>query len=231
MLRIKLGDSGPDVKRLQHLLNTVMALTPKLSIDGDFGPTTDAAVRTFQTQRGLTSDGIVGPFTWSLLDQWVKPGLPVVSEPLGSGPPWMTIAWAELGVAEHMAKGKHNTRIVQYHGTTTLKATTDETPWCASFVNWVLEQASYTGTRSAAAKSWLKWGTALEEARYGAITVIKSMKASGNYATGSASGYHVGFLLNETPTHLKLLGGNQGDMVKVSQFPLTKYTLEGYRWA
>jgi peptidoglycan hydrolase-like protein with peptidoglycan-binding domain len=36
-------------------------------IDGVFGPVTKAAVVQFQTDSGLTADGIVGPITWAAL--------------------------------------------------------------------------------------------------------------------------------------------------------------------
>lgn len=49
------GDTGPDVVALQKALG----ITP----DGSFGPKTDAAVRMFQTDQGLVSDGIVGAMT------------------------------------------------------------------------------------------------------------------------------------------------------------------------
>jgi peptidoglycan hydrolase-like protein with peptidoglycan-binding domain len=38
-------------------------------IDGSFGPRTESAVRAYQTQQGLTADGIVGDRTW-----WIPAG-------------------------------------------------------------------------------------------------------------------------------------------------------------
>jgi peptidoglycan hydrolase-like protein with peptidoglycan-binding domain len=65
--RIARGARGTSVTALQ----TVLARLPdptsayyKGTIDGDFGPITDAAVRSYQSDRGLVVDGIVGEQTW-----------------------------------------------------------------------------------------------------------------------------------------------------------------------
>ena len=56
------GATGAEVSRLQHGLTVVG--TYSAAIDGDFGPLTEAAVRAYQTQRGIGVDGIVGDQTW-----------------------------------------------------------------------------------------------------------------------------------------------------------------------
>jgi uncharacterized protein (TIGR02594 family) len=143
----------------------------------------------------------------------------------------MDIAVGELGIHENAAPGKHNARIVEYHKTTTLRATTDEVPWCSSFVNWVMKTAGHQGTNNALAASWLEWGASLTDPRTGAIVVIRLKGANRpDRATGSSTGNHVGFFMSSTPTHIRLLGGNQGDQVRYSNFALQGYEIRGYRW-
>ncbi|MFD9428114.1 MULTISPECIES: peptidoglycan-binding protein [unclassified Streptomyces] len=59
------GGSGDAVKRLQRSLTAALGST--VGIDGSFGPTTDTAVRGYQSARKLSSDGSVGPATWAAL--------------------------------------------------------------------------------------------------------------------------------------------------------------------
>jgi uncharacterized protein (TIGR02594 family) len=54
------GDSGADVVEVQRIL--------ALPMDGDFGPLTDAAVKSFQAAAKLDADGVVGSQTWAALD-------------------------------------------------------------------------------------------------------------------------------------------------------------------
>ncbi|NPU63395.1 peptidoglycan-binding protein [Bradyrhizobium sp. 83012] len=61
---VRLGDDGPAVQWLQQRL---VAHGFTLTVDGDFGPATRAAVRTFQGRQGLAADGIAGPLTWKAL--------------------------------------------------------------------------------------------------------------------------------------------------------------------
>jgi hypothetical protein len=59
------GDSGEDVQTVQALLQA--RSHPEVSIDGDYGPRTVAAVKAVQEWAGLDPDGIVGPKTLAAL--------------------------------------------------------------------------------------------------------------------------------------------------------------------
>jgi hypothetical protein len=59
--RLRRGMKGEDVRGLQKVLIGAGHLAG--GADGVFGPKTEAAVKRFQVQLGLTADGIVGPKT------------------------------------------------------------------------------------------------------------------------------------------------------------------------
>jgi len=62
---LRQGATGGDVVYLQ---NRLIAHGHSVTPDGVFGPGTAAAVRAFQSARGLPADGVVGPMTWGQLD-------------------------------------------------------------------------------------------------------------------------------------------------------------------
>jgi hypothetical protein len=68
------GDEGPDVFDLQEMLNKQSRAD--LEVDGDFGPATEDAVRSYQQSRQLEVDGIVGQETWNALYDKLPPVLP-----------------------------------------------------------------------------------------------------------------------------------------------------------
>ena len=134
-------------------------------------------------------------------------------------PKWLEVAEKELGQHE-VAGPESNPRIIEYHKSTTLKATSDEVPWCSSFVNWTMQESGFKGTRSAAARSWVSWGKELKKPEFGCVIVLKR--------GDSPSSGHVGFWVGEGPDHVKVLGGNQGDQVSIANF--NKSNVIAYRW-
>ena len=64
------GNTGQNVRQLQYMLQVVsdyISTVPAVTIDGIFGPATQAAVIAYQRHAGLTPDGIVGTNTWQSL--------------------------------------------------------------------------------------------------------------------------------------------------------------------
>jgi peptidoglycan hydrolase-like protein with peptidoglycan-binding domain len=66
MPTIRLGSSGPAVQTWQGILQRDSGISgfPPGPLDGQFGPQTDAATRSWQKNSGLPADGVVGPNTW-----------------------------------------------------------------------------------------------------------------------------------------------------------------------
>ncbi|MDR4490424.1 MAG: peptidoglycan-binding domain-containing protein [Candidatus Nitrosocosmicus sp.] len=60
------GNTGEIVVTLQNLL-VENGYMDRHFVDGDFGPGTETAVKQFQIDNSLTTDGIVGPSTWQVL--------------------------------------------------------------------------------------------------------------------------------------------------------------------
>jgi len=70
--RLPRGATGPAATALQRGLKAYSAQNAAAdpgAIDGDFGPHTEAAVRAYQSDRGVSVDGVVGDRTW-----WVPAG-------------------------------------------------------------------------------------------------------------------------------------------------------------
>ncbi|MEY4567467.1 MAG: D-alanyl-D-alanine carboxypeptidase DacB precursor, partial [Planctomycetota bacterium] len=61
---LRLGSNGELVEALQRALNSLLVPTPGLSVDGDYGPMTEGAVKKFQGEKGLPATGMVDAATW-----------------------------------------------------------------------------------------------------------------------------------------------------------------------
>ena len=64
---LRVGSRGTNVRLMQGFLQELTKPYPSLpsiTVDGIFGPNTEAAVRGFQRLFGLSADGIIGPITW-----------------------------------------------------------------------------------------------------------------------------------------------------------------------
>lgn len=69
IIEVATGSRGEAVRGVQEEFNLrqLSGGSIGLTVDAVFGSETDAAVRAFQVNLGLTVDGIVGPLTWRAL--------------------------------------------------------------------------------------------------------------------------------------------------------------------
>ena len=68
--QLRYGSSGSDVEKLQNYLNQVGNYG--LTVDGNYGPKTEEAVKKYQSSNNLTVDGIAGDQTWGSLSDAVS---------------------------------------------------------------------------------------------------------------------------------------------------------------
>lgn len=139
-------------------------------------------------------------------------------------PEWLKTAYSEIGTKE-IRGVDHHPRILDYHACTGLGATDDETPWCASFVCWVLAQSKIASTRSASSLSYLRWGRELKAPVRGCVVVFERVDSEGRVIPNRG---HVGFWVGERGNLTCVLGGNQRNQVGVNLYPTARVI--GYRW-
>lgn len=134
---------------------------------------------------------------------------------------WLDTAYKYLGTKE-IKGAKHNPLILKWWAAIRAPFLDDEQPWCAAFVGGVLEECGIRSSRSASARSYLRWGRKIDIPAVGCIVVF--WRGSPQSWSG-----HVGFLVGvDRSGNYMVLGGNQGDTVTIAPFARTR-TL-GLRW-
>lgn len=133
--------------------------------------------------------------------------------------PWLKYAQTQIGISYDNNKPAVEQYILVGGG---LNTHNTYASWCASFVGYCLNQVGITGTRSASARSYLRWGTSVQfsdptKIAPGTILIF-------NRPPNPMSG-HVGFAYGApSGGRIPLLGGNQGGSngeVKISNMPIS----------
>ncbi|MBO9551479.1 TIGR02594 family protein [Pseudomonas sp.] len=132
--------------------------------------------------------------------------------------PWLNEARKLIGISEIPGSQHHPEILQMWKDIKRGGIKDDETPWCAAFVGAMLERAGIRSSRFESAKSYLDWGTQLEQPAVGCIVVFTRV-----------GGGHVGFVVGKAANgNLMVLGGNQSDAVNIRAFELSR--VSGYRW-
>lgn len=140
------------------------------------------------------------------------------------GPPWWNAALHEIGTREVGDNG--GPAIRRYCALAHCGQEGD--PWCAIFVNAMLESVGIDGTKSASSQSFANSPEFVKLAApcLGAITVF--WRGSGPHSgIGHACEYR-----GELGDMVYGLGGNEGDMVQIEPFPKhsARFGLVGHFW-
>ena len=163
------------------------------------------------TQTESNSSGAPGLGTPGTPQGWDPANLPP-----GTGPtPWMDSAGNYLGLTE--SPGNRGSQIDQWN--TTYGGSLGD-PWCATFVNAMLDSNGIQGTGSAWSRSFMNWGTDAGGPVSGSVVVFK----------WNASEGHVGFVHSVNPNGtINVLGGNQNKGTGVSISTFSTADVIGYR--
>ncbi len=125
----------------------------------------------------------------------------------------LKIAFNELGT-EEIVGDQHNPEVLKYAKDTKIAGvTTDEIPWCSTFVNWVAWKAGLQISGKANARSWLNIGTKVTVPEPGDVVVF--WRESPQSWKGHV-GFFIGFSFDKKRVYT--LGGNQGNRVSVSAY-------------
>lgn len=133
----KRGDKGGKVRSIQEWISLQ---GQSVSVDGVFGPATEAAVRKFQTGNGHVATGIVDNATFSSL---ASPLAAAITPIAAAGRSFndLILAYANLHLAQHPREvgGQNRGPWVRIYMEGNQGA---DWPWCAGFVCFILSQAS-----------------------------------------------------------------------------------------
>jgi len=141
-------------------------------------------------------------------------------------PPWMEIALEEAKKAKYVEETLSPTTEManKYHTYIGKSNANGSTAWCASFVNWCLNEAGQKNAKSAGSQSVLwnegKLFKRIDEPVYGCIVLMTNYVKS----TGKSNSHgHVTFLYGlDANGDLICLGGNQNDRLKFSRYYTNK---------
>ncbi len=93
--------------------------------------------------------------------------------------------------------------------------TDDDTAWCAAFVGSCLDTAGILSTNALNARSYLNWGKATITPKVGDLVVFWRISPTSSYG-------HVSFFVRKVGNIVYCLGGNQGDQVNITGYPVSQ---------
>lgn len=208
--------AAPELKTKEEIIAFQKA--NGLKPDGIIGPKTRAALRGEPAPKSKKTAAIVPPKEpCHFLVFEVECHTRVDSSPGDKIPNFIENAKSEIGLNAHTDRQKLKTELSQAN-----KQTIDPAfiPWCAAWANKVLADAGIQGTDSLMARSFLAWGQPVTGMpKIGDVVVLR--RGRNRYA--GHVGFFYGFVDDANGVQkIAVLGGNQGQAVKISYYPITR---------
>jgi len=183
----------------------------------------------------------VGEVIQELTEKHYKPGAAVLfkgkcenikSEEKGENKersPWMKIALEEAKTYGGKDEGDIDSRIKTYHSDGgSSPGSGSGTAWCSSFVCWCLEESGNKSPKSAGSRMFLDSSKVEKcEVFYGAVAIFSDCDSTGKKIQTAG---HATFIFGELSVDnvYACLGGNQGDMLKISQYDCSGEVFKSY---
>ena len=145
------------------------------------------------------------------------------------------VAYRHIGLKE-VPGAVHNPSVVAMLKRKNPWADRDEIPWCAAFADYCLFMAGYHTIGSLRARSYMHVGMRIWtmpgvmrgpdfdplHVRIGDLVVFQRGRGKQPGPDVAAAAGHVGFYVSATERYIKVLGGNQQNSVKISNYPRSR---------
>lgn len=129
---------------------------------------------------------------------------------------YLAKAESMIGMAAHKDRKILKEKMSEANGQTVDPA---RIPWCAAWMNMVLDESGMPTTGSLMARSFLAWGKPVAgDPKIGDVVV---MRRGRNKSAGHV-GFFYSFVEHNGQKMVAVLGGNQGKEVRISYYPITK---------
>jgi uncharacterized protein (TIGR02594 family) len=126
---------------------------------------------------------------------------------------------SQYGIKE-IPGSEDNDEVVKYFESVGYGNLGDETAWCSAYMNWIAWRSGLEMSGKLTARSWLSVGDEILNPQPGDVVIL--WRESPDSWKG-----HVGLFIREDDEFIYILGGNQGNQVRIS--PYKKHRLLGYR--
>jgi hypothetical protein len=190
------GADGQEVRRVQEWLNLHRM---GLSIDGDFGPVTQAKIKQFQNEMGIEATGIVDSETYQELVspmRRVLSPLPLIDPDASFQQVVLSYARVHLEAHPREVGGQNSGPWVRMY-----MEGHDGTPWawCAGFVKFLMKQAEETCQMNHVINGSFSCDSFAAQARNAGHLIEEADISSGDVSFSELTGASV-FLVRRTST-------------------------------